>query len=98
MWRSSATAFRVIPYHTRFKRFNSSKSSSTNTNNKTVRKRTKKNYSDLPTSYTLEDGSVATALAPLVAPSFAAPIDSGSICGEDYPLGDVGLVLQVVSK
>lgn len=87
MWRSSTAVFRVVPYHTRF---SSSKSSSQNTS-EIVRKRTRKKYSELPTSYILDDGTVATALEPLTGPCFAAPIDSGNILSEKNTLADFSL-------
>jgi hypothetical protein len=93
MWRPSTAAFRVVPCHTRFRRFNSSKSSNQKTS-EIVRKRTRKKYSELPTSYTLGDGSIATPLEPLTSPCFAAPIDSGTTFSDKHALADVGLTLE----
>jgi hypothetical protein len=93
MWRSSNTAFRVVPHHTCFKRSNLSKSSFQKIDNQIVRKRTRKKYSELPTSYTLEDGSVAPALEPLVNDSFPAPTNSGYLFSQKYTLININLTL-----
>ncbi|KAF8323437.1 hypothetical protein DL93DRAFT_2162590 [Clavulina sp. PMI_390] len=59
-------ALRVARLSTRFRRLNSSVATPTAASAPKTRKRTKKNYEELPTTFIREDGTPAAALEPIV--------------------------------